>query len=392
MAANNSDETAIVGGLNENTAVAQPLRLNDAGELLVTGGGGGGGGTSSDFGDPFPTAGTAAGFVSDTGTMAGANLDAAGNLLVNVAAGGAGGGDVNLTEVGGSAIAIGQAAMADSLPVVMASDQSAVPVSGPLTDAELRATPVPVSGTVATGGLTDAQLRATPVPVTANAGTNLNTSALATEATLSSLNGKVTAVNTGAVTISAALPAGTNNIGDVDVVSIVPLTGATNLGKAEDGGHTTGDVGVFALAVRQDTPNTAVTNTDADYSQVSVSSTGGVRFAPISEDFAALANGPQVKKYYTNAGAVTDGIVWSPAGGKRWYATDIFIGVSEACTVTLEDDLAAGDAVVFKMEFAANSGWSHGFVTPWFSGEDAADLLVTTTAGNVYITLTGYEI
>ena len=37
-----------------------------------------------------------------------------------------------------------------------------VPVSGPLTDTQLRATPVPVSGP-----LTDAQLRATPVPVTA---------------------------------------------------------------------------------------------------------------------------------------------------------------------------------------------------------------------------------
>lgn len=58
-------------------------------------------------------------------------------------------------------------------------------VTGPLTNAELRATPVPVSGTVTTGGLTDAELRATPVPVsgtvTANAGTNLNTSALALE-------------------------------------------------------------------------------------------------------------------------------------------------------------------------------------------------------------------
>ena len=49
---------------------------------------------------------------------------------------------------------LGQKAMAASLPVVIASDQSAVPVSGTvavtgaLTDAELRATPVPVSGTV----------------------------------------------------------------------------------------------------------------------------------------------------------------------------------------------------------------------------------------------------
>lgn len=49
---------------------------------------------------------------------------------------------------------LGQKAMANSLPVVIASDQSAVPVSGTvstggLTDSELRATPVPVSGTVA---------------------------------------------------------------------------------------------------------------------------------------------------------------------------------------------------------------------------------------------------
>ena len=42
----------------------------------------------------------------------------------------------------------------------------------------------------------------------------------ATETTLSTLNGKVTACNTGAVTISAALPAGTNNIGDVDVLTL----------------------------------------------------------------------------------------------------------------------------------------------------------------------------
>lgn len=40
------------------------------------------------------------------------------------------------------------------------------PVSGPLTDAQLRASAVPVSGTVtASGPLTDAQLRASAVPV-----------------------------------------------------------------------------------------------------------------------------------------------------------------------------------------------------------------------------------
>jgi len=49
-------------------------------------------------------------------------------------------------------------------------------------------------------------------------------SGAATEATLSSLNSKVTAVNTGSVTITAALPSGTNNIGDVDVLTIPSIT------------------------------------------------------------------------------------------------------------------------------------------------------------------------
>lgn len=109
-------------------------------------------------------------------------------------------------------------------------------------------------------------------------------------------------------------------------------------------------------------------------------------------EYELAGNTTHVKKYYTNAGAVTDGIIWSPASGKRWYVTDIFIQVSDAATVTLEDDLAAGDSAIWKAELAANSGWSHSFTTPWFSGEDAADLIITTSAGNVYCTVVGYEI
>ncbi len=45
------------------------------------------------------------------------------------------------------------------------NDSATLPVTGPATDAELRATPLPVSGTVATGGLTDTQLRASAVTV-----------------------------------------------------------------------------------------------------------------------------------------------------------------------------------------------------------------------------------
>lgn len=41
------------------------------------------------------------------------------------------------------------------------------------------------------------------------------------------------------------------NGSDVDVTRVVPGTGATNLGKAEDGAHASGDTGLYILAVRQ---------------------------------------------------------------------------------------------------------------------------------------------
>jgi hypothetical protein len=57
--------------------------------------------------------------------------------------------------------------------------------------------------------------------------------------------------------------------------SLTPGTAAFNLGKAEDAAHTTGDTGVFALGVRNDTL-ADVTNTTADYSQLSTDIKGRV--------------------------------------------------------------------------------------------------------------------
>lgn len=50
---------------------------------------------------------------------------------------------------------LGQGTMAQSLPVVVASNQTAVSVSGPLTDAELRAAAVPISIDQTTPGTTN---------------------------------------------------------------------------------------------------------------------------------------------------------------------------------------------------------------------------------------------
>lgn len=101
-----------------------------------------------------------------------------------------------------------------------------------------------------------------------------------------------------------------------------------------------------------------------------------------------------IRKYYTNAGAVTDGIIWSPAAGKRWHVTSLIFQTSADATITFEDDKAAGDDAVLKGEFKAGSGMALTFDEkyPFASGEDAADLMVTTSAGNIYISIVGYEI
>jgi fibronectin-binding autotransporter adhesin len=80
---------------------------------------------------------------------------------------------------------------------------------------------------------------------------------------------------------NVGLPAGTNNIGDVDILSVVPGTGATNLGKLEDAGHTSGDVGVMVLAVRRDA-NTTLADTTGDYAPVQVDANGNLKVAVIA--------------------------------------------------------------------------------------------------------------
>jgi hypothetical protein len=77
------------------------------------------------------------------------------------------------------------------------------------------------------------------------------------------------------VDVVAALPAGNNNIGDVDVASVVPGTAATNLGKAIDSVPGATDTGVAALVVRDDALS-SLTPADADYTTLRVNSTGAL--------------------------------------------------------------------------------------------------------------------
>jgi len=367
------------GAFGSDGSTPRALRTNATGELTVN--------VASlplevyTDGDAIATPVGSVTFGHDGSNVRAITVDAAGDLQVDI---------LSLPNEG-------QQTMANSISVAIASDQSTVPVS---------AASLPLPSGAATLAEQQTQTASLSVLDDWDETDRCKVNPIVGQAGVQGASGVVTALTQRVVLATdVALPAGTNgigkltsnsgvDIGDVDVLTcgtITPGTGATNLGKAEDGGHTTGDVGVLALGVRVDVPNAAASSTTADYQYHAQDMVGGIRTALYETDFAVLGTN-HVKKYYTNAGAVTDGIVWSPAAGKRWYITDIFINVSAAATVTLEDDLAGGDSAVWKAELAANSGWSHTFTTPLFSGEDAADLLVTTTAGNIYIMVTGYEV
>lgn len=67
----------------------------------------------------------------------------------------------------------------------------------------------------------------------------------------------------------------------VSTQAVVPGTGATNLGKAEDAAHSSSDVGVMALAVRKDTSSTGI-GADGDYAPLAVDSSGALYAAVTS--------------------------------------------------------------------------------------------------------------
>lgn len=90
----------------------------------------------------------------------------AGKLQVELPAGGTG---LTNTELRAAAVPVSLTSTTVTNTVVTSLASTtitgSVAVTGPLTDAQLRAATVPISGTVITGGLTDTQIRASALPV-----------------------------------------------------------------------------------------------------------------------------------------------------------------------------------------------------------------------------------
>lgn len=137
------------------------------------------------------------------------------------------------------------------------------------------------------------------------------------------------------VNLAAALPAGTNgigkltantgvDIGDVDVTSVIPGTGATNLGKAEDEAHSSGDVGVMMLGVVNTGLETSRVGADGDYCAIAVTTegavyvTGGDVQGDVIHD--AVDSGAPVKVGHKAIAHGTNPTAVAAADRTNWYA------------------------------------------------------------------------
>jgi hypothetical protein len=148
---------------------------------------------------------------------------------------------------------------------------------------------------------------------------------------------------TGSNTIgNVGINAGANAIGSVTITSSVPGTGATNLGKAEDNAHVSGDTGVMSLCVRHDVSSTGL-GVDGDYAPCAVNASGELYTSANTELPApvALANGtanptvPGVAAFLM----CFNGTTWDRCSPSVTDTDDNSIAFSQSTALTLQQML-----------------------------------------------------
>jgi hypothetical protein len=158
--------------------------------------------------------------------------------------------------------------------------------------------------------------------------------------------------------------------------SITPGTGASNLGKAEDGVHSTGDVGLAMLTKRTDTAGTSATS-DGDYATLNTDSNGRV--------WANVFGVSQVATAYLTA-RLSDGTNYVAPGTD--YTHDAALTVAST----------AGPLMTGRASAAAptNVSADDDAVLAWFTRAgaqvvnlSASGTLITSTSSSLNVNCTG---
>lgn len=203
------------------------------------------------------------------------------------------------------------------------------------------------NGGGSSGGLTDAELRASPVPVEAT----IDTTGLATDATDSNTAAIKTAVETidnaiaGSemqVDVVGALPAGNNNIGDVDIATIA--AGDNNIGNVDVASIAAGDNNIGNVDLASAIPAGSNNIGDVDVASITNGSLNGPG-SPTIDSYTKVA---------INLAAGADQVLVSSSANKQIWVYGLGITVNVAGTVSFQDE--DNTAITGIMPFATNGG------------------------------------
>lgn len=147
--------------------------------------------------------------------------------------------------------------------------------------------------------------------------------------------------------------------------SVTPGTGAANLGKAEDSAASDGDVGVYALSVRQDTPASSTT-TDGDYQSIKSDSIGRLWVHIAASDNTQTVSGT------VTANAGTGTFLTNPVGFSSGLVTGQTTATNSAtalATNTVHSACVAADYNNLVVMYAGATGITSGTGLPLYAGQ-----------------------
>ena len=152
-----------------------------------------------------------------------------------------------------------------------------------------------------------------------------------------------------------------------DVTSVIPGTGATNLGKAEDAVHTSGDVGVMGLAVRRDA-DTTLAGTDGDYAPLQVNATGALKVEIFDGGDSHTIDGTVTANAGTGTFTVTD-------DGSFTLAANSGVDIGDVDVTSVTPGTAAGNLGKAR---SATAGASDTGIMPLSIRDDSLATLTDT--------------
>lgn len=164
------------------------------------------------------------------------------------------------------------------------------------------------------------------------------------------------------------------DIGDVDVTSTIPGTGATNLGKAQDSAGGATDTGVAILAIRDD-EQAAMTPADGDYTTLRTDKFGNLK---VTQKPDATS---EPKYGVINVASSGDNTLQAAAGaGIKIRVTSAMMIATGAVSVRFESG-AGGTALTGVMPLVASSGFTLPYNPDgWFETADNALLNLELSA------------